>query len=529
MIFVIRVVRRGGIDRQAYRRVTCSRRRECMPRPHPRTKGRSMRPRAGNDPRNMTVKLLSGRDGPEPDDETISLAVDQIAVTLPTLRGFGTALSTLERSTSIDLAVAYDPYCIRNAGAALDDNQLNFDLKRLGFARGRPGIGCPAAVHLERCAAPARVVVVDSPQMTMLGGLGMLTIVASAQQLVESIATGRLDWQTPEIIQIILSGRLTAAVVARDVSLELVRLGLRELVQSVIAARQAQVVLEFTGPGTRGLSVSERAMLCSMAPSVGAAAAIAACDEKTELFLRDQRRSKANRQLSPDPGAPCAEVLCLDLSTVVPLVALHAQGIVPVAEVAGSPIREVIIGGECSATLRDLLTAAAWFKTKRTAADVDVMIVPATRQVFECIANNGTLTQLLSVGVRLLEPDARLLEGHWHPPPCDGISLRSFAQSGNAATGPINWALGSVDTLSMSAIAGTLQDPRATRKSQRVTSPRQLPIDDSLLFDRRPANSTTLAPPKPTSDSFSTNAPIPKTYADGALGKRVLGERQAWS
>lgn len=488
-----------------------------------------MRPRAGNGPRNMTVKLLGGKVEPPTNGESMSLAVDQVAVTLASLRAAGTALSEIERSQSLDLAVAYDPYCMRDPAASSDEPQLVNDLKRLGVIRGRPGIGHPAAVHLERCAAPARIVVTDSQQMSSLGGLGMLSLCATPAQIVSALATGQVRWQVPLVIQIILSGRLGASMSARDVQFELVRLGLRQRVQALAGAQHAPVVLEFSGPGTRTLSVPDRALLCSIAPSVGATAAIVSCDEKTELFLRDQRRSKAHRQLAPDPGAPCAEVLCLDLSSVVPLVALGAAGIVPVAEVANSPIREVIIGGEASASLRDLLSAAAWFKTKRTSSDVDVLVIPPTRQVFECIANNGTLAQLLSVGVRLLEPDVRLLEGRWQPPPTDGVSLRSFACADAAAEDPANWAVGSVDTLCMSAIAGSFQDPRASRKSQRISYPRDLPIDDSLLFDRRPANFATLAPPKSTAEGREACHQVPSPSSEDTMPKSRLGERQAWS
>ena len=45
-----------------------------------------------------------------------------------------------------------------------------------------------------------------------------------------------------------------------------------------------------------------------------AAASVFVSDEKTEVYLRDQRRSKAHRSLLPDPGAPCDDVLTVDLS-----------------------------------------------------------------------------------------------------------------------------------------------------------------------------------------------------------------------
>ena len=475
----------------------------------------------------MTVKFLGGRDDTVPDTACLSLPVDQVAVTQQTLLSISSELTGLERSRDLDLFVSYDPYCVRSSDTAADDPRLMADWKRLGVVRGRPGIGDPAAVHLERCAAPARVIVTDLSRMASLGGLGMLSVSVPPERIASVIARGYLDWHSPQVIQVVLSGRLSACVTARDVCLELIRLGVSERVRAASGLEQSPVVLEFSGPGVRSLSVADRAQLCGIAPRVGAASAVAACDEKTELFLRDQRRSKAYRQLVSDAGAPCADVVCLDLSSVSPLVAFGANEIVTVAEATGRPIREVVIGGATSATLRDLLNAVAWFKTKRISSDVDVIVVPATRQVLECLAMTGALAQLLAFGVRLLEPDARLLDGRWHPPPTDATSLRSFDCLGEPDSTPPQWGLASIETLCVSAIAGSLQDPRAARKSQRVACPRELPVDDSLLFDRKPASAATLPPPK-NSDRNGRDLALDPSH-EPHRAQCLLGEPRAWS
>jgi aconitate hydratase len=442
----------------------------------------------------MTVKLLGSREEGQSSSAQLSVAVDQVALVLTSAAQYGEHIGQIERAHGLDLVVAYDPYCIRSAVDRRDPDPSR-ELRRLGILHGRPGIGYPGAVHLERCAAPTRVLVTDSPHMVMLGGLGMLTLCLPPRLVLETIATGRVTWRSPEVIQVILSGRLNASVSARDVTLELMRRGLAERVSAIAQASQSDVVLEFSGPGARSMSVPERALLCSMASEVGAASAIAACDEKTEQFLRDQRRSKAFRQLTPDAGAPCAEAICLDLSSVLPLIALASGSIVPVSDVVNSPVKEVFIGGETSGALRDLLNAAAWFKTKRIAADVDVVIVPATRQALEAMVVHGTFAQLLSSGARLLEPDARLLSTEFAGLPSDGLGLRSapYHAGSNGLSAQSNVA--SLDTLCASAMAGVLTDPRSARKTQRVVFPRELPIDDGLLFDKKPAPSLSAPPP----------------------------------
>src|SRR5690606_32132513 len=185
--------------------------------------------------------------------------------------------------------------------------------------------------------------------------------------------------------------------------------GLGESVRAIDAEHGAPVVLECAGPSARLLSVPERALLCSLAPRVGAAAALFVSDEKTEVYLRDQRRSKAHRGLVPDAGAPCDEVLSVDLGAVDPLI-MDEQGVVhPVRELCDRPVHQVILGGDSGASLRDLLAAAALLKSKRLPPRLDLLLAPPSRQTLEVLAQTGALVDLIATGARLLEPDVRVV------------------------------------------------------------------------------------------------------------------------
>ena len=104
-------------------------------------------------------------------------------------------------------------------------------------------------------------------------------------------------------------------------------------------------------------------MLVGIAPYLGAAAALFVSDERTEVYLRDQRRSKAHRALVPDPGAPCDDVLNLDLGAVDPLLMDETGQVRSVRDLAGKPVAQVLLGGDSGTTLRDLLAAAALLKS----------------------------------------------------------------------------------------------------------------------------------------------------------------------
>jgi aconitate hydratase len=270
-------------------------------------------------------------------------------------------------------------------------------------------------------------------------------------------------------------------VCARDVALELLRRELGDVVRRIEREHHAPVVLEFAGPSARLLSVSERSVLCGIAPQLGAAAALFVSDEKTEVFLRDQRRSKAHRALVPDPGAPCDEVVTLDLATVDPLLQDEAGVVRPVRDLAGQPVAQVLLGGDSGVTLRDILAVAMLLKSKRVPPRLDFLIAPPSRQVLEVLAQSGGLVDLVATGARILEPDHRVVTGQLYPPPPGGLSLRTADPEPRVAGNP-SYVVTSAETLALAVSTGVVGDPRAFKRPVRVTVPRVLPTDDVLVL-----------------------------------------------
>ncbi len=444
-----------------------------------------MRARAGDPPRTMTQKILAGRaDDPNLNGDLVRVKVDQVVLAREPDRTLCEPVLSTAKKCAVEVAIAYDTRCV----TALSDVAPGLSLRgakdalNLGMLIARPGIGFPAAVHLERFGSPARLALTDEPRLASVGGAGMLTLVVPPSQLAEALVTGNVLLRPPRSVQILLSGRVRPFVCVRDVGLELMRRGLAETILRVDTEYQAPVVIEFAGPSARLLSVSDRAVLAALAPMLGAAAAVFVSDEKTEVYLRDQRRSKAHRGLLPDPGAPCDDVISVDLSAVDPLV-LDEDGVVkPVREIAGKPVSQVILGGDSGASLRDLLAAAALLKSKRVPPKLDLLVAPPSRQALEVLAQSGALVDLVATGARLLEPDPRLVTGELYPPPNDGgVSLRTFDPEPSFPVSAQRFVVASAETLAFSVATGTVGDPRSFKRPVRVTVPRTLPTDDVLI------------------------------------------------
>jgi len=443
----------------------------------------------------MPQKILAGRAvDPQLRGDLVQVKVDQIILSRSPGRTLGEALALGMKKTPVELAVAYEGTCVTDArslaeveGGAPRAVLPEFPAHNVPIARG--GIGFPAPVHLERFAAPARFAVTDDMRLAPVGGIGMLTLVVSPAQLGQALATGSVWVRPPRSVQVHLSGRVRPFVCARDIALELLRRGIDDVVGRIEAEHHAPVVLEFAGPSARLISVSDRAVLCGIAPRVGAAAALFVSDEKTEVFLRDQRRSKAYRALVPDPGAPCEEVMSIDLATVDPLLMDETGTVRPVRDLAGKPVSQVVLGGDSGATLRDMLVAAMLLKSKRLPPRLDLIVAPPSRQVLEVLAQSGALADLVATGARIIEPDRRVAQGDLYPPPPAGLSLRTSDPAPRIA-GSAQFVVASAETLAYAVATGAVGDPRSFKRPVRVTVPRALPTDDVLVLRDKKGDGT---------------------------------------
>jgi aconitate hydratase len=418
----------------------------------------------------------SGRaSGPPELADLVCVEIDQVVLVRSTSRVLADATSAGLAKVVPELSIAYDVRCVEGSGPPSDGTSAVQSALAHGLLVGRAGVGFPAPVHLERFAGPAKLCVTDEPRLAGVGGAGMIALVVPPATLAQALVRGSVALRRPVSVQILLSGRLRPFVCASDAALELVRRGVEEVVRRVGQARGAPVVLEFAGQSVRSLSVGERSVIAGMAPRLGAAAAIFVGDERTEVFLRDQRRSKAHRNLVPDSGAPYEEVIALDLGAVDPLLLDDAGTVRPVRDRNGQPVTQVLLGGDRGATLRDLFAAAMFLKSKRVPDHLDFLLAVPSRQMLEVLSRAGALADLMATGARLVEPDGRVASGELYPPPPRGVALRTCDPE------PARSLVASAETLAYAVATGEVGDPRAFKRPVRVTVPRAMPTEDVLV------------------------------------------------
>jgi aconitate hydratase len=140
----------------------------------------------------------------------------------------------------------------------------------------------------------------------------------------------------PKIVNVFLSGKLPDFVSAKDIILEVLRrIGVKGGVNKV---------LEYTGPGIKTLTVPERGTITNMGTETGATTSIFPSDNITKEFLIAQERGDQWVQLEPDVDAVYDETIEINLSELVPLVALpHSPGNVKKVKEIDRQLHEFVI------------------------------------------------------------------------------------------------------------------------------------------------------------------------------------------
>ena len=431
----------------------------------------------------IDAHLLSGRMVP---GEEIGLKIDQTLTQDATgtmaylaLENIGVPRVKTERS------IAYIDHNTLQCGFenADDHRYIQSVARKYGVWYSRPGNGICHQVHLERFAKPGKTLIGSDSHTPTAGGLGMLAMGAGGMDVAVAMGGGAYYITMPRLIKVNLTGKLPPWVTAKDVSLEILR---RLTVKGGVGA-----IIEWGGEGVKTLSVPERATITNMGAELGATTSIFPSDEVTLAFLTAQGRAEDFAPLESDPDAEYDKTVDIDLSSLVPLIACpHSPDkVVPVSDIAGTPVSQVCIGSCTNSSLQDMLRVAAILGGKRIADNVSLSISPGSRQVLSMLADRGALGDILAAGARLLECACGPCIGMGFSPASGSVSLRTFNRNfeGRSGTRDAQVYLVSPETAAASALNGVITDPRTLGDYVEITLPGTFAINDSGVIPPAPA------------------------------------------
>ncbi|MDR5696060.1 MAG: aconitate hydratase [Armatimonadota bacterium] len=384
----------------------------------------------------------------------------------------------------VDPAVVYVDHNMLQVGFenADDHRFLQTFAAKHGMYFSKPGNGICHQVHLQRFAVPGKTLLGSDSHTPMAGALGMLAIGAGGLDVAMAMAGEPYHLIMPKVVLVRLTGRLGPWVSGKDVILELLR---RLSVKGGVGK-----IFEFGGDGLQSLDILQRAPIANMIAELGATSAVFPSDELTRRFLRAQKREDQWVPLAADPDASYDEVIEIDLSTLEPLIARPSSpdNVVPVREVAGTPVAQVCVGSCQNSSYRDLRVVAEVLNGQTVHPSVSLTITPGSRQVYEMVARDGTLAQLIKAGARILEASCGPCIGMGQAPPTGGVSVRTFNRNFPGRSGTPNDLvyLASPEVAAVAALTGRITDPRELGDPPRVDEPEEYIVDDRLILPPSP-------------------------------------------
>ena len=354
--------------------------------------------------------------------------------------------------------------------------------KKHGIYFSRPGNGICHQVHLERFGIPGKTLIGSDSHTPTGGGIGMLAMGAGGLDVAVAMGGGPYYITMPKMVRINLTGKLPSWVSAKDVILEVLR---RMTVKGGVGK-----IIEYGGEGVATLTVPERATITNMGAELGATTSIFPSDEVTRSFLKAQCREEDWVELKADEDAVYDEVIDIDLSKLVPMAACPhmPDNIKTIDEIGKKKVDQVLIGSCTNSSYLDLMRVASILKGKTAHPDVSLAIAPGSKQVYNMLAENGALADLIAAGARILESACGPCIGMGQSPNSNGVSLRTFNRNFEGRSGTANGQvyLVSPETAAISAITGVFTNPQELGAGIDIPMPETFLINDNMIVPPAP-------------------------------------------
>ncbi|MPZ86368.1 MAG: aconitate hydratase [Actinophytocola sp.] len=433
----------------------------------------------------IAAHLVSGRMTP---GEEIALRIDQTL----TQDATGTLVMLELEALGLDRArtevsVQYVDHNLLQTDSknAEDHDFLRSACQRFGLWYSKPGNGVSHPTHMQRFGRPGTTLVGSDSHTPAAGSLGMLAIGLGGIEVARAIAGEPIFLRMPEVWGVRLTGTLPAWVSAKDVILRMLRThGVSGGVNRII---------EYHGPGLAQLTAMDRHVIANMGAELGATTTVFPADDQVRTFLRAERREADFVELLADPDAGYDVTDEIDLSTVEPLIALPSSpgNVVPVREVAGREVQQVVIGSSANPGLRDFAVAAAIVAGRQTHPRVSFDVNPSSRQILQDLTKMGATFALIAAGARLHQSGCMGCIGMGQAPANGRNSLRTVPRNfpGRSGTREDSVYLCSPETAAAAALTGQITDPRDLPRLLGIPDPDvALPAESSV-------NTAMLEPP----------------------------------
>ena len=307
-------------------------------------------------------------------------------------------------------------------------------------------------ILVEEFVSPGNVVVGADSHTCTEGAVGAFSTGLGSTDIAGAMATGKCWFKIPESLRFNLSGLSGKGVYAKDVILN--------IVGDVGADGALYKAAEFTGDYVENTSVSSRLTLCNMVVEMGAKNGVIEADEKTRKFL-----GRKGKVFKSDKDAIYEDEYEIEVGRIEPQVACPptVDNVKPVTSVEGKKVDQAYIGTCTNGRLEDIEIAAKILKGKRIAANVRLLVIPASTKTYFDAFNKGYLQGIIKSGGIICNPGCGPCVGRHEGVLAEGetcISTQNRNFSGRMGHPKAEIYLASSATVAASALAGEIVDPR---------------------------------------------------------------------
>ena len=412
---------------------------------------------------NITEKILAKSSGSqevhpgEIIESRVDLAMSHDGTSPPTINTFHKIADKVWDPDKI--AIVFDHNIpANNIGSAEFQKITRAFVKEQGikkiFAHGE-GI-CHQVLPEKGLIKPGSVVVGADSHTCTYGAFSAFATGMGATDLAMVYATGKTWFMVPETYEIIVNGILKEYVTPKDLILN--------IISKIGSFGATYKTLEFKGETIENMDVSGRMTMCNMAVECGAKNGIMEPNQATLNYL-NQRNVSSFEILNSDKDSNYEKNFLFNVNELEPQIACphNVDNVYPVSEVEGAGVDQAFIGSCTNGRLGDLKLAALVLKGRHVHDDVRLIIVPASKEIYQDALKLGLIDIFLDSDAIICNPGCGpCLGAHMgvigSEEVCISTTNRNFV--GRMGDPKSEVYLANPAVVAASAITGEIKDPR---------------------------------------------------------------------
>jgi len=378
---------------------------------------------------------------------------------------------------------------------ALKENCAAFGIDLYGLGHPYQGIVHVIGPELG-ITQPGMTMVCGDSHTSTHGAFGTIAFGIGTSEVEMVMATQCLLQTKPKLMRINVEGELNPGVLSKDIILHIISL--------ISASGATGYFVEYAGSAIRNLSMEGRMTICNMSIEMGARGGLIAPDETTFAYVKGRKFAPEGeawekklaywKTLKSDEDAVFDMELHINAADIEPMVtygtnpgmgvgvskkipalesmdqseqpnfvkALNYMGLEAGSAIKGRKIDYIFIGSCTNSRIEDLRLVAGFVQGKKKAENVEVWVVPGSKQVEKQAIEEGIDKVFEAAGFQLRSPgcsaclgmnEDKIPAGKY----CISTSNRNFEgrQGPNART-----LLASPLTAALAAITGEVGDVR---------------------------------------------------------------------